>query len=86
MQLRDLMPLQPWKTPAPPFNKKHQNGQYIKLKEPLVTEDGSRVFWQPKTMQKEADDLDIEIPYDGVFEFFDKSVIKTVRRWIDRLL
>jgi hypothetical protein len=83
-QLTDLMPLQPWKTPSPPFNENHRNVQYIKLKEPLVTEDGSKVFWQPKRLHKEVDGLDIEIPYVGVFESFDKGVIKTIRRWIDK--
>lgn len=82
--MKDLLPLQPWKTPSPSFPYQNQNGQYVKLKKPLVR-DGTRVFWQVRMMQNEDDDLDIDIPYKGVFEFIDKWVIKTIRVWVDWL-
>jgi hypothetical protein len=84
MPLKGLMPLQPWKTPTPPFPK-NQNGQYIKLKG-LQIKDGTMNFWQLKTLQNVADYSDIVIPYEGFFEFVDNHVIKTFRRWIDKLL
>ncbi|KAG2698261.1 hypothetical protein I3843_07G142200 [Carya illinoinensis] len=87
MPLTDLMPLQPWKTPAPLFPENYQNRQYIKLKKPVVR-DGNKVFWQPETLVKRDDEdeyLDVEIPYEGVFEFFDKCIIKRIRVWVDKI-
>ncbi|PQQ05811.1 hypothetical protein Pyn_03505 [Prunus yedoensis var. nudiflora] len=36
--------------------------------------------------EADDDDIDVEIPYQGLFEFIDKFVISKVRLWIDRLL
>lgn len=78
--LKQLMPLYPWKTAAPPFPE-NQHEQYMKVK------DGDRVFWAPKRMLNHgANDSDMEIPYEGVFEFIDKCIVKNVKRWIDRLV
>ncbi|CAB4296107.1 unnamed protein product [Prunus armeniaca] len=87
MTLKELVPLQPWKTPPPPFSQS-RCGKYTKVKDP-IPKDGARVvFWAPKTRQRDADDddIDVEIPYQGLFEFIDKFVISKVRLWIDRLL
>lgn len=82
--LKELMPLYPWRTPAPQFPGNLNEGQYVKVKD-----GSSRVFWAPKTLQNGANDYDsetIEIPYQGLFEFIDKYVINNLKRWTDRLL
>lgn len=84
--LKDLVPLCPWKTPAPPFPG-NQNGQYVKVKKPLQR-GGTKVFWAPKTVLLNEDE-DIEsltFPFEGLFEFFDVCVVNNIKRWIDRLL
>ncbi|CAN6722429.1 unnamed protein product [Malus baccata var. baccata] len=53
-----------------------QYGKYMKVK------DGSRMYRAPKTSlhNKENDDIiNVEIPYEGLFEFF---VVRKVRVWI----
>lgn len=84
--LKELMPLQPWRTPAPPFPGNLNKGQYVKVKDGS----SSRVFWAPKASQSGANDYDhseiIEIPYQGLFEFIDKCVINNLKRWTDRVL
>lgn len=78
--LKQLMPLYPWRTPSPPFAE-NQNGQYMKVKH------GEKVFWASKRMPNHEDnDSDMEIPYEGVFEFIDRCVVRNVKRWIDKLV
>ncbi|CAN6682897.1 unnamed protein product [Malus baccata var. baccata] len=81
LALKELIPLKPWKTPPPPLSQS-RCGYYMKVK------DGSRVYWTSKTaLHREANDdiIDVEIPYEGLFEFIDKFVVRKVRVWIDRL-
>lgn len=84
--LEELVPLCPWKTPAPPFPG-NQKGQYVKVKKPLLR-DGTEVFWAPKRLLLNEDE-DIEglaVPFEGLFEFCDACIINNVKRWIDKLL
>lgn len=85
VELKDMMPLCPWKTPPPPLSKL-RGGQYVKLKEPIF-KDGVKVYWQPKSSAMEAeDDPEVEIPYQGVFEFIDRHVVNVVKRWVEKLV
>lgn len=87
--LKELMPLYPWRTPTPSFPNNLNKSQYMKLKEPFAEAVGPpRVFWQPKALHDgDKSDLEImKIPYQGLFEFIDRCVIKYLKRLIDRLL
>lgn len=83
MPLKDLIELQPWKTPTPPFSKSHsmyrkQSGDRLLRRGTTGTSNGREVG--------EEDHLDFEIPYEGIFEFIDKYVVKKIRKLIDRFL
>ncbi|KAM1423514.1 hypothetical protein TB2_015751 [Malus domestica] len=74
LALKELIPLKPWKTPPPPLSQS-RCGYYMKVK------DGSRVYWTSKTaLHREANDdiIEVEIPYEGLFEFIDKFVVRKV--------
>ncbi|KAJ1425111.1 hypothetical protein SESBI_11226 [Sesbania bispinosa] len=77
IQLKDLMPLYPWKTSPLPLSKL-RGGQYMKLKEPIF-KDGVKVYWQHKVLEKEAEDLEFEVPYEGVFKFIDRHVVNVIK-------
>ncbi|KAJ1424190.1 tyrosine kinase family protein [Sesbania bispinosa] len=83
IQLKDLMPLYPWKTSPLPLSKL-RGGQYMKLKEPIF-KDGVKVYWQHKYLEEEAEDLEFEIPYEGVFKFIDRHVVNVIKKWIHKL-
>jgi hypothetical protein len=59
--------------------------QYVKLKKPIV-KDGVTIYWLPKSLVTEVEDPEIVIPYQGIFEFIDRHVVKAVKRWIDKLV
>jgi hypothetical protein len=84
IQLKDLMPLRPWKTPSLPLSEL-KGVQYVKLKKPIV-KDGVTIYWLPKSLVMEVEDPEIVIPYQGIFEFIDRHVVKAVKRWIDKLV
>ncbi|PON34904.1 hypothetical protein PanWU01x14_340440 [Parasponia andersonii] len=87
--LKELVPLHPWRTPSPPFPG-NKNGQYVKIKKPILKDGRTKVFWAPKTLLRIKDYgegiQDLKTPYEGFFEFVDNFLINNVRKWIDRLL
>ncbi|KAJ1425110.1 tyrosine kinase family protein [Sesbania bispinosa] len=83
IQLKDLMPLNPWKTSPLPLNKL-RGGKCMKLKEPIF-KDGVKVYWQHKFLEKEVEDLEFEVPYEGVFKFINKHVVNVIKKWINKL-
>jgi hypothetical protein len=84
IQLKDLRPLRPWKTP--PLALKELRGmQYVKLKKP-VFKDGVQVYWLPKYLSNEVEEPEAEIPYQGVFEFIDRHFVSVIKRWIDKFV
>lgn len=87
--LKELIPLQPWRTPAPPFPQNPYD-QYMKVKEPII-KDGATVYWAPRSsiLKSECDDDDddvtnVKIPHEGFFDFIDKWVINKAHQWVDR--
>ena len=83
--LKELIPLQPWRTPPPPF-RQNPYDQYVKVKEPRI-ENGERVYWVAKATVEDDEDVgNIRIPHEGFFDFIDRWVIKKVHQWIDKRL
>ncbi|KAM1246089.1 hypothetical protein ACFX2J_042201 [Malus domestica] len=83
LALKELILLKPWKTPPSPPLSHCQYEKYMKVK------DGSRVYRAPKTTlhnEKNNDIINVEIPYEGLFEFVDKFVVKKVTVLIERVL
>ncbi|KAK7283761.1 hypothetical protein RIF29_13507 [Crotalaria pallida] len=84
IELKNLMPLSPWNSQPQPLRKLKER-QYVKLKKPILR-DGVIVYWQPKIVEKEAEDLEFEYPYVGLFEFIDRYIVDVIKRWTDKLL
>ncbi|KAE9592658.1 hypothetical protein Lal_00029196 [Lupinus albus] len=80
VELRKLIPLRPWQTPPPPLTKL-RGQQYMKLKKPII-KNGVKIYWHPKISEEEFEEQ-IEIPYAGIFEFFDK-LVGGIKRWSDK--
>lgn len=83
IELKDLKPLCPWKTPSPPLSEL-RGLQYMKLKKPIL-KDGVKVYWENKYLAEEDEELQVVISYQGVFEFIDKHGVKVIKRFIDKV-
>lgn len=83
-QLKDLIPLSPWKTPPLPLSEL-KGAQYMKIKEPIF-KNGVKVYWQPKYLDKEDEDPELIIPYQGLFEFIDTHFVNVIKRWISKFV
>ncbi|KAK7376672.1 hypothetical protein VNO80_02086 [Phaseolus coccineus] len=79
IELKDLRRLRPWNTPSLPLSKV---GRYMKVKEPIYR-NGVRVYWQQVIEEDEEDENPVyEIPYEGVFKFFNTRFFSLIGSFV----